>query len=101
VNGQQKLVSVGIVALVLILAVGPSNAKQSPGPGRLSPEEAIATAVQGWEIGTDFKLSTMGPMNDPDYDALNPAVAYSGAEDEYVVVWWGSDDVVGEYEIWG
>jgi hypothetical protein len=104
VNGQQRLVSVWIVALLLVLVLGPTSATQSPDPprpGRLSPEEAIAAAVKGHEIGDDFKLSTMGPYGNPNYDALNPAVAYSGTEDEYLVVWSGSHDVVGEYEIWG
>jgi hypothetical protein len=53
------------------------------------------------EIGNDFQLSTMGPRDDPSYDALTPAVAYNSTNDQYLVVWSGSQDVVGEYEIWG
>ena len=103
-NAQQRLVTVGILALLSILAVGPASARQPrdpPGPGRLRPEEAIAAGVKGHQIGADFQVSSMGPFGDPDYDALDPAVAYSGAEDEYLVVWSGTHDVVGEYEIWG
>ena len=53
------------------------------------------------EISSDFRLSTMGPLANPDYDALNPAVAYNSMDNQYLVVWSGADDVVGEYEIWG
>ncbi len=53
------------------------------------------------EIGYDSILSSMGPYANPDYDALNPAVAYNSTDNQYLVVWSGSDDVVGEYEIWG
>jgi hypothetical protein len=53
------------------------------------------------EIGADFILSSMGPYTNPDYDALNPAVAYNSSNNQYLVVWAGSDDVIGEYEIWG
>ena len=53
------------------------------------------------EIGSDFVLSSMGPYTNPDYDALAPAVAYNSTNNQYLVVWSGSDDVVGEYEIWG
>jgi hypothetical protein len=53
------------------------------------------------EIGYDRILSSMGPYADPDYDALKPAVAYNSTDNQYLVVWSGSDDVVGEYEIWG
>jgi hypothetical protein len=53
------------------------------------------------EIGYDFVLSSMGPYTNPDYDGLNPAVAYNSTDNRYLVVWSGADDVVGEYEIWG
>ena len=43
----------------------------------------------------------MGPYLNPDYDALDPAVAYNSTNNQYLVVWSGSDDVIGEYEIWG
>lgn len=53
------------------------------------------------EIGYDRRLSIMGPYEDPDYDALNPAVAYNSLNNQYLVVWSGTEDVIGEYEIWG
>jgi hypothetical protein len=53
------------------------------------------------ELGYDRILSSMGPYTDPDYDALNPAVAYNSQDNRYLVVWSGTDDVIGEYEIWG
>ena len=52
------------------------------------------------EIGGDVRLSSMGADGNADYDALNPAVAYNSTNNQYLVVWSGSDDVVGEYEIW-
>jgi hypothetical protein len=53
------------------------------------------------EIGSDFRLSSMGPDVSINYDALDPAVAYNSHDNQYLVVWSGSDDTVGEYEIWG
>lgn len=53
------------------------------------------------EIGDDRRLSSMGSPDDPNYDALNPAVAYNSQNNQYLVVWSGSNDVVGEYEIFG
>jgi hypothetical protein len=58
------------------------------------------------EIGAnDFRLSDMGPDGDPDYDALEPAVAYNSMNNEYLVVWHGEDNtgslVADEWEIYG
>jgi hypothetical protein len=58
------------------------------------------------EIGTnDFRLSTMGPDGDIDYDALRPAVAYNSVNNEFLVVWSGDDNAAGvtdgEFEIFG
>ena len=70
---------------------------------RSAVDRATATlaVTNGSEIGYDFVLSSMGSYTDPDYDALNPAVAYNSQDNQYLVVWSGSDDIVGEYEIWG
>ena len=66
------------------------------------PDSSIAsTNDANFEIGHDFILSSMGPYTNPDYDALNPAVAYNSNKQQYLVVWSGSDDTIGEYEIWG
>ncbi len=53
------------------------------------------------ELGSDFILSSMGPYLNPNYDALTPSIAYNSTNNQYLVVWSGSDDIVGEYEIWG
>ena len=59
----------------------------------------------GANIGEPIRVSDMGPDGDPDYDALNPAVAYNATQDEYLVVWEGDDDtgslVNNEFEIFG
>jgi len=62
-------------------------------------------ATTGAEIGTEFRLSDMGPDGDASYDAFSPAVAYNSASNEYLVVWYGDDDtgslVNNETEIFG
>jgi hypothetical protein len=62
--------------------------------------------AMGAEVGVnDFRLSDMGPEGNPDFDAFFPAVAYNGAANEYLVVWYGDDKtallVNEEYEIFG
>ncbi len=62
-------------------------------------------AFTGLEIGSDFRLSDMGPDGDPDYDAFSPAVAYNSTDNQYLVVWYGDDNTEdladGEFEIFG
>jgi hypothetical protein len=62
-------------------------------------------AATGAEIGTDLRLSDMGPDGDASYGARYPAVAYNSTGNEYLVVWYGDDDTGGlvnnEYEIFG
>ncbi len=63
-------------------------------------------AVTGTEVGSDdFRVSFAGANLDPDYDALDPAVAYDPVTDQYFIVWSGDDDVLplvnDEFEIWG
>jgi hypothetical protein len=57
------------------------------------------------EIGSDLRLSDMGPDGDTNYRATVPAVTHNPTEDEYLVIWSGDDDtaplVDGEYEIFG
>jgi hypothetical protein len=59
----------------------------------------------GAELDDDFRLSDMGPDGDTLYQAWNPAVSYNPAQEEYLVVWEGTDNtgalVVGESEIFG
>ncbi len=58
------------------------------------------------EIGNnDFRISEMGPDGDINYFAQLPAVAYNDTDNEYFVVWAGSDDAGGllanEIELYG
>jgi hypothetical protein len=60
--------------------------------------------VDGVGVGpNDYRLSDMGGIGDPDYDAFHPAVAYNSLNNEYLVVWQGDDNVGGllnnEYEV--
>ncbi|HEX6383560.1 MAG TPA: hypothetical protein VF177_02715, partial [Anaerolineae bacterium] len=58
----------------------------------------------GAEIGGDIRLSDMGGSGSPLYAAQEPAVAYDGASNEYLVVWRGDGDVGAiddEFEIFG
>ena len=114
----------GILALVLGLAAQQVKAVDSEQPvyaradrdailsattavttteARIAVDEtmAILTAINGAEIGSDFRLSSMGPDGNASYDALTPAVAYNSTDNQYLVVWSGTDDIIGEYEIWG
>src|SRR5262249_46356848 len=62
----------------------------------------LLNASTGAEVGAnDFRLSDMGPDGNPRVDASGSAVAYSGASNEYLVVWYGDDTTDGEYEIYG
>ncbi|MEW6582651.1 MAG: hypothetical protein AB1416_07820, partial [Actinomycetota bacterium] len=59
----------------------------------------------GARVGSPVRVSDMGPDGNGAFDALDPAVAYSPASNEYMVVWEGDDDtaplVDGETEIFG
>lgn len=63
-------------------------------------------AATGAELGgNDFRISDMGPDGDAGYDAGYPAVAYNSDDNEYLVVWAGTNDLAGlapgEVEIYG
>ncbi len=62
-----------------------------------------ATGVE--MLSNDFRISDMGPDGDPSYDGYRPAVAYNSQDNNYLVVWQGSDNtgslVPGESEIFG
>lgn len=62
-------------------------------------------AETGLVLGTAFRISDMGPDANTGYEARNPAVAYNSTNNEYLVVWWGDDNmdplVDDEYEIFG
>ena len=97
-----RLLALAILLTPLALARPAAGSLPAGRGARLSPEEAIAAALDGSEVGAnDFRLSDMGQDNT--YDAYRPAVAYNSTEDEYLVVWHGDDDTLadGEYEIYG
>ena len=64
------------------------------------------SAVTGAElVGDDFRISAMGPDGNSGFDAFNPTIGYNSAENEFLFVWDGDDDVpplvAGESEIFG
>ncbi|MCI0684006.1 MAG: hypothetical protein L0Y71_18005 [Gemmataceae bacterium] len=65
----------------------------------------LLDAATGAALGPDFRISDMGPDGDGGYFAADPAVAYNGANNQFLVVWWGNDNtaplVDGECEIFG
>jgi hypothetical protein len=63
-------------------------------------------SATGTAVGADdFRISDTGGTGDFRYSAARPAIAYNGADNEYLVVWMGSDDVGGlvenEFEVFG
>jgi len=74
-------------------AVAPQNTGEEIYGQRLS--------AAGAEIGlNDFRISDMGPEGMFSYGAREPAVAYNSADNQYLVVWYGDDDVNNEFEIY-
>lgn len=51
--------------------------------------------VDGSPMGSDFRISNMGGLMNPDYDGQSPAVVWNAAENEYFVVWHGNDNEGG------
>ena len=62
-------------------------------------------ASNGQAIGSQFRISDMGPTANRSYDAIDPMVAYNSNDDNYLVVWRGEDgnlvNAIGEFEIYG
>jgi hypothetical protein len=62
-------------------------------------------AANGALIGSNFRISDMGPDNQTSYGGSAPEVAYNSANNTYLVVWYGDDNtaplVVNEAEIFG
>ncbi len=56
-------------------------------------------------VGPAFAISQSGPVCDATHKASSPAAAFDAASGDYVVVWYGDDDVGGlandEFEIFG
>lgn len=55
-------------------------------------------------VGSNFRISTMGPDGNGAFDAERPAVAFNPVRDEFLVVWEGDTNTGGlvdnEREIW-
>lgn len=62
-------------------------------------------SADGKEIGPDdFPISDMGPDDNADFDALLPSIAYNSMANNFLVVWYGDDDlnsVNAAFEIYG
>lgn len=62
-------------------------------------------AANGAEVGSDFRISTMGGTGDTLYRAQAPDVAWNNTNNQYLVVWYGDTTGGGfaneELEIWG
>ena len=88
------------------LVVWASNQKITPnGSGEYEIWAQRYNAVNGTAIGSNFRVSDMGPDGSDSYGANAPAVAYNSTNNEYLVVWYGDNDEGGvvrnESEIWG
>ncbi|MCF6288256.1 MAG: hypothetical protein L3J53_03345 [Proteobacteria bacterium] len=61
-------------------------------------------AANGQSIGSQFRISDMGPTANRSYDAIDPVVAYNSNNNSYLVVWRGEDgnliNAPGEFEIY-
>jgi hypothetical protein len=72
--------------------------------GQLEIWGQLVDAMTGAAIGGAIRVSEMGDdLTGFTYTINNPDVAYNAVDDEYLVVWRGDDDSVGdgENEIWG
>lgn len=58
-------------------------------------------SAAGAELGSDFRISTMGPDGQADFDAYRPSVACNTTTGDYLVVWAGADNIANEFEIYG
>ncbi len=58
------------------------------------PPQSIS-AAQAMGIAVETRVSDMGPDGDEAYDARMPSVAYNSADNQYLVVWEGDDNVDG------
>ena len=67
----------------------------------LVPGSAAAQApVDG--VGFPQRLTQIGPDGDAAFDAYDPEVAYNSLQDEFLVVWSGTDpSAPGDIEIYG
>jgi hypothetical protein len=61
----------------------------------------MATAVLAAAVGSQTRISQVGPDGNPAFDGLAPAVAYNPQADEYLAVWEGDHAVDEETEVYG
>ena len=78
-------------------------------PGAIAPNEweiyGQRISASGAQVGADdFRISQMGPKNNPAFDATSPSVTYNSGLNEYLVVWEGDTynlwKTNGEYEVY-
>lgn len=66
---------------------------------------ALVTGLPAFALtpvgSNDFRISDMGPNGDTAFGATFADVAYNAADDQYLVVWSGDDEVSSESEIYG
>jgi hypothetical protein len=84
------------------VSFGPQGAGFAPGRGPVRRASSGAVELQ---IGTQLRISDMGGSGDVNFAGLDAAVAYNSQNNEYLVVWYGDDNVGGlvedECEIFG
>jgi hypothetical protein len=64
--------------------------------GCLTAAAALASAV-----GSQVRISQVGPDGNPNHDGLAPAIAYNPQANQYLTVWEGDDVTDDETEIYG
>jgi len=101
-NFDAKLPAVNFNAInneYFVAWLGDDNIATADGDNEIFAQRIAST---GAEIGdNDFRLSDMGPIGDPNFDADDPAVSYSDMNGTYLVVWAGDDSPDGKSEIFG
>jgi hypothetical protein len=59
-------------------------------------------SAAGAEVGpNDFRISDAGPDGDANFDAFKPVVAHNPQANEFLVAWYGDDNVNDELEVYG
>jgi phosphotransferase system HPr-like phosphotransfer protein len=59
-------------------------------------------SAAGAELGSDFRISSVGTDTDTDRNAFSPSVAYNSTANEYLVSWYGDGLATdNEFEIFG
>lgn len=79
-----RSVRLAILALALLLGAAPA-----------------AEAADVFAIGSQSRLTRVGPDGNANVDASDPAVAYNSADNEFLIAWVGATTVGGDVEILG